>query len=183
MTARLRALAESLRRRLPSPPVLGSRRLRVTPLMVTVLAVVAVLGVGGTSMFGARITMEIHELVEVQNLELTLTTHTTETLPMTPLGSVHTYGKDYAVKFMISNSSTELSPYFDILTVTVRLESSGGAWGAETVTSWSEGTGASTGTIVVTPEHGEYALYVTVLYSSKDQSGSMGVGLSIWAEG
>ena len=181
----LKDRAEGLLLRLQALNVPGDlrNRLRITPLMLTVLAVVAVLGVGGTSMFGARITMEIHELVEVQSLDLDVTTHTTETLPRASLGSVHTYGKDYAVKFMISNSSAELSPYFEILTVTVRLEASGGGWEAETLTSWSEGTGASTGVIVVSPEHGDYALYVTVLYGSKDQSGSMGVGLSVWAEG
>ena len=157
--------------------------LRSGPLLLTVLAIVAVLGVGGTSMFGARISVEVHELVEVQELSFLVTTHTTETLPRQPLGTVHTYGKDYTVKFMITNSSLELGPYFEQLTVVVRLEGGGGSWGQETSTVWVEGVGASTGSIEVDQAYADYTLYVTVQYGSKDQPGVTGVGLSIWAEG
>ena len=156
--------------------------LRSGPLLLTLMAVLAVMGVGSTSMFGARISVEVHELVEVQELSFLVTTHTTETLPREPLGTVHTYGKDYTVKFMIGNSSLELGPYFEQLTVTVRLEGGGGSWSAETSTAWTEGVGASTGSIEVDQGYADYALYVTVQYSSKDQPGVTGVGLSIWAE-
>ena len=157
--------------------------LRSGPLLITLMAIIAVLGVGGTSMFGARISIEVHELVEVEELSFLVTTHTTETLPRMPLGSIHTYGKDYTVKFMITNSSLELGPYFEQLTVVVRLEGGGGSWNAETSTVWVEGVGASTGSIEVGPEYADYALYVTVQYGSKDQPGVTGIGLSIWAEG
>ena len=159
------------------------RLLRAGPLLLTMLAIIAVLGVGGTSMFGARVSLEVHELVEVEELSFLVTTHTTETLPRMPLGTVHTYGKDYAIKFMITNSSLELGPIFERLTVTVRLEGGGGSWAAEAITSWVEGVGASTGSIEVDPEYADYALYVTVQYGSKDQTGNTGIGLSIWAEG
>ena len=156
--------------------------LRSGPLLLTLMAVLAVMGVGSTSMFGARISVEVHELVEVQELSFLVTTHTTETLPREPLGTVHTYGKAYTVKFMIGNSSLELGPYFEQLTVTVRLEGGGGSWNAETSTAWTEGVGASTGSIEVDQGYADYALYVTVQYGSKDQPGVTGVGLSIWAE-
>ena len=157
--------------------------LRSGPLLLTLIAILAVFGVGGTSMFGARISIEVHELVEVQSLSFLVTTHTTETLPREPLGTVHTYGKDYTIKFMITNSSLELGPYFEHLTVIVRLEGGGGSWATETSTAWTEGVGASTGSIEVGSEYADYALYVTVQYGSKDQPGNTGIGLSIWAEG
>jgi len=157
--------------------------LRSGPLLLTLIALLAVLGVGSTSMFGARISIEVQELVEVQELSFLVTTHTTETLPRQPLGTVHTYGKDYTVKFMITNSSLELGPYFEQLTVTARLEGGGGSWNAETSTSWVEGVGASTGSIEVDQGYADYVLYVTVQYGSKDQPGVTGIGLSIWAEG
>jgi len=157
--------------------------LRSGPLLLTLIAILAVFGVGGTSMFGARISIEVHELVEVQSLSFLVTTHTTETLPREPLGTVHTYGKDYTIKFMITNSSLELGPYFEHLTAIVRLEGGGGSWATETSTAWTEGVGASTGSIEVGSEYADYALYVTVQYGSKDQPGNTGIGLSIWAEG
>ena len=157
--------------------------LRSGPLLLTLMALLAVLGVGSTSMFGARISVEVHELVEVQELSFLVTTHTTETLPRQPLGTIHTYGKDYTVKFMITNSSLELGPYFEQLTVNVRLEGGGGSWGQETSTVWTEGVGASTGSIEVDQGYADYVLYVTVQYGSKDQPGVTGIGLSIWAEG
>ena len=159
------------------------RLLRAGPLLLTILAIIAVLGVGGTSMFGARVSLMVHELVEVEELSFLVTTHTVETLPRMPLGTVHTYGKDHTVKFMIANSSLELGPYFEELTVTVRLEGGGGSWAGEAITSWVEGVGASTGSIEVDTEYADYALYVTVQYGSKDQTGNTGIGLSIWAEG
>jgi len=159
------------------------RLLRSGPLLLTLMALLAVLGVGSTSMFGARISVEVHELVEVQELSFLVTTHTTETLPRMPLGTIHTYGKDYTVKFMITNSSLELGPYFEQLTVNVRLEGGGGSWGQETSTVWTEGVGASTGSIEVDQGYADYVLYVTVQYGSKDQPGVTGIGLSIWAEG
>jgi len=159
------------------------RLLRSGPLLLTLMALLAVLGVGSTSMFGARISVEVHELVEVQELSFLVTTHTTETLPRQPLGTIHTYGKDYTVKFMITNSSLELGPYFEQLTVNVRLEGGGGSWGQETSTVWTEGVGASTGSIEVDQGYADYVLYVTVQYGSKDQPGVTGIGLSIWAEG
>ena len=152
-------------------------------LLITLLAVVAVLGVGaaGTSMFGALIGIEIHELAKVEALSLSVTTHTSETLPTETLGTVYTHGKDLTVKFMISNSSAELSPYFEYITVVVRLE--GGSWSGETSTAFSEGFGATTGSIEVSPDYESYALHVTVTYSSKDKPGTADIGLSIWAEG
>ena len=54
-------------------------------------------------MFGARVSVEVNELVEVQALSFLVTTYTTDTLPRELLGTIHTYSKDYTVKFMISN--------------------------------------------------------------------------------
>ena len=133
-------------------------------------------------MFGARIGLEVNRLVDVQDLSFVVTTHTTDLLPRRPLGVIHTYGKDYTVKFMITNSSLELGPYFEQIIVTVRLEAAGG-WSGETATAWVEGVGASTGSIAVEPGLADYALYVIVQYTSKDQPGITGIGLSIWAEG
>ncbi len=158
------------------------KMLRSGPLLLTLMAVLAVIGVGSTSMFDARIGLEVHELVEVQDLSFVVTTHTTELLPRKVLGAIHTYGKDYTVKFMITNSSLELGPYFEQIIVTVRLEASGG-WSAETSTAWIAGAGASTGSIDVDPGRADYALFVTVLYESKGLPGVTGIGLSIWAEG
>ena len=76
---------------------------RTGPLFLTLIAVMAVISVGSTSMFGARVSMEVNELVEVQALSFLVTTYTTDPLPRELLGTVHTYGKDYTVKFMISN--------------------------------------------------------------------------------
>jgi len=157
--------------------------LRTGPLFLTLIAVMAVISVGSTSMFGARVSMEVNELVDVQALSFLVTTYTTDTLPRELLGTVHTYGKDYTVKFMISNSSLELGPYFEDLTVLARLEAGGGSWNAEASTIWTEGVGATTGSIVVDQGYSDYTLYVTVSYGSKDLAGITNLGLSIWAEG
>jgi len=158
------------------------RKLLSGPLLITLMAVLAVLGVGSTSMFGARISIDVKELAVVQDLSFLVTTHTTDLLPRETLGAIHTYGKGYTVKFMITNSSLELGPYFEQIIITVRLLASGG-WTAETSTAWIEGAGAFTGSIEVDPRYADYALSVTVQYESKDQPGVTGIGLSIWAEG
>ena len=67
---------------------------RTGPLFLTLIAVMAVISVGSTSMFGARVSMEVNELVEVQALSFLVTTYTTDTLPRELLGTIHTYSKD-----------------------------------------------------------------------------------------
>ena len=187
LPSRVKDLLQQVKARVPLNLNLGSsqRWLRRTPLLLTLLAIVAVVGVGGAAMFGARIGIEAYELVEVQSLDFVVTTFTSETLPMEPLGKLHTFGKDYTVRFQISNSTEQLNPFFEVLTVNVRLESTGGgAWNQETSTSWAEGSvTASTGSIDMTSEHTDYVIYVSVFYSSRDQAGLTGIGLSIWAEG
>jgi len=159
------------------------RLLGLTPLAATVTAALVLVGLAtAPSMFLTLLgPAEIHSLVEgEQSFPMTMTTYTTETLPERQLCTLHTYGKDYSVKFQLANTTGQLAPYFDNLTVLVKL--AGDGWSRETTTRYT-GSAVTRGSITVSPDVAVYACNVTVTYSSKGTAGTIRIGLNIWAEG
>jgi hypothetical protein len=163
-------------------PELKKRLLKQVPLLLTMVAVFAIVAVSlGASQHTSLITTEIHQLVEEgQSVSFTMTTHTTETLPPENLCTLHTYGKTYQIHFMIANSTEELSPLFDELIFTIRLTGPGFD---QTVTTQFNGAEVSEGYVTTVSSVHVYSCSVSVTYSSQDVAGSPRIGLNIWAQG